>query len=275
MFLTPKYGQPPWFSTHASIGTQLAEVVPPANPCAPCSAPCCWYLLLEKDTIEGQEDLDAIEEYMRYESMLAWIGDDAEYAIGFITPCSKLDRTDYRCTLFEQPTRPRVCVEFSPEPCWYRWHQSSSPREVCRLDASRWAAFRDRIQKAPGPLPDPTELQGEDVVFNVLATLAFDIPADTVAPEARDDLLYFFSCFENASVARTNDDWYLLLTANRRADRPPATFECKPDHVAESAGSESFILVEDDVLRLAGSPDVELFECSVSELRMLVGEVSA
>ena len=270
MFASPKPGPHPWTDLRASIDTRLPEVVASDHPCAPCSAPCCWYLLLEKDTIEGKDDIDAIEEYMRYDSMLAWIGEDSEYAIGYVTPCSNLDPQNYSCSLFEKPIRPTVCTDYSPVPCWYRWHMSSSAKEVSRVDVRRWAGFRKEIEKALGPLPNPDDLYPEAVVCDVPVRLAFDIPDDTVATQGRDDLLYFFSCFEKASVARTSDDWYLLVEAKRRADRPPASFECKSKHIGESPESESLVLNRDAVRQLASLPDIELFECCVEDLRRLV-----
>jgi hypothetical protein len=61
-----------------------------------------------------------------------------EWGVYYRYPCRFLDRTNFTCTIHEQPHQPRICVHYNPYQCWYRRVlPTRASHEFLRVDRQR------------------------------------------------------------------------------------------------------------------------------------------
>lgn len=214
----------PVFDTRRWFAQAQAEFKGEGSPCSGCSAACCWFVLIEDDTIDDHDDLREVGEHLSYEDFVLWIDDDGGYGVGLLRPCRWLNHDNYSCAAFGKPERPGVCGIFDEHHCWYRWH-SEVHRGTCRVDGSRWRDFVKRVAN-PEHFPTSEELVAEAVVFDQPTRVWFDLPDDVgEKSDGPDDLLLFFSNFEGCQLARSEEEWSLVVETKRMRGVDPTEFE--------------------------------------------------
>ena len=246
---------------------RVPPVTPGKHPCKACVAPCCWYLLVEDDTIEGLPDLDIIGRDLVYEGVVAWLDFDGEYALGLATPCRWLDPVDCSCSAVGKPVRPSICDHYDENNCWYRWHLEADDSEVARVDGAHWQSFRAALEERPDWLPSAHSLKKEPITYDQPVTLEFDLPPDLVDdPLDRADLLSFFSGFTGCRVVRTPESWMLLFDTFRSGPEPVGEMEVRDGAIGGFAADDIIHTSHDQLLDLAERYGERLLEMTPEAL---------
>mgnify|MGYP006292718161 CR=1 FL=1 len=81
--------------------------------CEQCGG-CCNHIAIQLDTPEDKEDFSNILWYILHENVNIFIGDDDNWYVEFITPCSEL-QPDNSCGVYHN--RPLICREYDPDEC--------------------------------------------------------------------------------------------------------------------------------------------------------------
>ena len=258
---------PPWTDLDRRLDVRIAPIGEGRPPCEACVAPCCWYLLVEDDKVEGRPDLDAIERDLAYRDVVAWLDYDGDYALGLATPCRWLDPVECSCNALGKPARPSICDHYDENNCWYRWHVEADDSEVARVDGIRWASFRSALEQRPDRLPRSDSLERSRISYDYPVTLEFDLPPDLVDdPQDRADLLSFFSGFTGCRIVRSPDSWMLLFDTFRDSSAPAGSMEVRDSTIGGFAPEDIVHTRHDQLLDLASRYGEKLLEMTPDAL---------
>ena len=235
---------------------RIAPAAPGQHPCNDCPAPCCHTIVLKRDRLLAEADLDEVERVLAYRDLIMWIEAGGQFTVHLVRPCRHLHPETSACTVHTTPDQPQMCIDYDANTCWYRGIHRPLPAGRLGVERTRWGAYRSAVNCVPGGI-----VLGFPDVSTVLAAEPVEGEENTVSlafrlqdHEVRDDYLHFLSNFEGARLVRTPDAWGMMVETSRPNASPPADIEVIDGRVFGVEPSGLAVLDRDAVQRLRARP---------------------
>lgn len=170
----------------------LEPVLPGESGCEGCIAPCCWNVKLLHFQASAWTDLEYVHFLSGFPEIEIAYRERGEFRFFYRRPCRFLDTETGRfdCTRHGTEDKPRICVDFDENGCWYRGALLGTPRvgvPVVRLDQRRFHVlaklFETDARGAITRFPEPLEAWEA-----IQAQAPNPAPAVAVPPVASADL---------------------------------------------------------------------------------------
>lgn len=202
------------------------------SPCSSCrESYCCKNLPLCKIDFTTREDFHRAGIILSTKGMWAGLRDNGDWFLFLRQDCTFLDTESSKCSLYETKLRPKICIDFPAEGCWYkRAFQKDQSNLLIKFN-------RERLEKLAGLIQyDASDaiyrVPGWGVLISEIGSVPFEVeeygspvragsekPAYLIFPplemerKMSRDLLRFRLGFKGIACFFHSDGWLFTLPA--------------------------------------------------------------